>query len=201
MIFRSNNSSFISLLSAIVAVVIVNNPVAYGQDYSGTCRPAVGVYETCSLGDAWNIKSDCEGEGEGEGVNDGQNILGCCPGNIIASWDGSVVKVCSHGSDEFPVPVPVPVPAPAPVPVPVPAPVPAPAPVPVPAPAPASASSTTISKANTDTSTEEDIGDLDIGIDSTAAAAAADSSSSSTFLSSTIGIAISFVVMIGHTFK
>jgi len=179
--------------------VIVNNPVAYGQDYSGTCRPAVGVYETCSLGDAWNIKSDCEGEGEG--VNDGQNILGCCPGNIIASWDGSVVKVCSHGSDEFPVPVPVPVPAPAPVPVPVPAPVPAPAPVPVPAPAPASASSTTISKANTDTSTEEDIGDLDIGIDSTAAAAAADSSSSSTFLSSTIGIAISFVVMIGHTFK
>jgi hypothetical protein len=199
MIFRSNNSSFISLLSAIVAVVIVNNPVAYGQDYSGTCRPAVGVYETCSLGDAWNIKSDCEGEGEG--VNDGQNILGCCPGNIIASWDGSVVKVCSHGSDEFPVPVPVPVPAPAPVPVPVPAPVPAPAPVPVPAPAPASASSTTISKANTDTSTEEDIGDLDIGIDSTAAAAAADSSSSSTFLSSTIGIAISFVVMIGHTFK
>jgi hypothetical protein len=197
MIFRSNNSSFISLLSAIVAVVIVNNPVAYGQDYSGTCRPAVGVYETCSLGDAWNIKSDCEGEGEG--VNDGQNILGCCPGNIIASWDGSVVKVCSHGSDEFPVPVPVPVPAPAPVPVPVPAPV--PVPVPAPAPAPASASSTTISKANTDTSTEEDIGDLDIGIDSTAAAAAADSSSSSTFLSSTIGIAISFVVMIGHTFK
>jgi hypothetical protein len=160
MIFRSNYSSFISFLYAVVVVAIVINPVAYGQDYNaGTCRPAVGDYATCSFGegDPWNIKSDCEGVG----VNDGQNILGCCPGNIIAGWDDLVVDGCSHCSDLFP--------------------------------------ETTISKASTDTITEEDIGDLDIGIDSTAAATnAADSSSSSSFLSSVMGITISFVVMIGH---
>ena len=101
MIFRSNYSSFISLLYAVIVVAIFINPVAYGQEYdSYKCRPAVGDYLTCSFGegDPWTIKSDCEGVG----VNDDQNVLGCCPDNEIATWNADLVEKCSHGSVDFP---------------------------------------------------------------------------------------------------
>jgi hypothetical protein len=102
-IFR--NSSFFTFLFAVVAVVIVINPVAYGQDESVVlvvyddpvkCRPAVGEYTTCeSTGDTWNTKSYCV---DGESYS---NVLGCCPADKITSWDDSV-KSCRHGSIGWP---------------------------------------------------------------------------------------------------
>jgi hypothetical protein len=157
MIFR--NSSFLPLLFAIIAVVIVINPVVYGQnitlvpieEYQGfNCRPAVGEYATCeSTGEIWNTKSYCMDS------ETSLNVLGCCPADQLESWDDSV-ESCIHGSVGWP----------------------------------------TISTANTDaTITEEDIENgLGIGSDSTATDS---SSSSSLLLSSAMGIAITFVVMIG----
>ena len=192
MIFRSNYSSFISLLYAVVVVAIFINPVAYGQEYdSYKCRPAVGDYSTCSFGegDPWTIKSDCEGVGE----NDDQNVLGCCPGNIIATWNADLVEKCSHGSVDFPETTTTTtiskaneedvddeeqeqIDA-------------------------ATAAGTAAGTAAANAA----YADSSSGSDSTAAltddavnAAYADWSSSSTFLSSAMGTVISFVVMIGH---
>jgi hypothetical protein len=102
-IFRE--SSFLTFFLTVVAVVIVINPVAYGQDEESVvvvydnpvkCRPAVDEYATCeSTGDTWNTKSYCL---DSETYS---NVLGCCPADKIAGW-GDSVTTCRHGSIGWP---------------------------------------------------------------------------------------------------
>jgi hypothetical protein len=173
-IFR--NSSFLSLIFAVVAAVVitVNNPVASGQEVDDVesvveivvvyddplkCRPAVDDYSTCeSTGVTWNTKSYCLD------TETYDNVLGCCPADQIGAWNTTVIT-CRHGAIGWPQ-VP---------------------------------NSNNYVPPPSTTSTEDvDVEDVDdIGNDSTASAAS--STSSSLLHSTATGIATSLVVVvIGH---
>ena len=93
MIFH-NNSSFLPLLFAIVAVVVVTviNPVAGNLGFQ--CRPAIDEYAECeSTGDnIWNTRSYCMD------IETSSNVLGCCPDDQFESWDDETVIGCVHGT-------------------------------------------------------------------------------------------------------